>query len=66
MRTVVSWIAARGPLRDGRTEDDATAIVWTLTSPEVHAMLRDASGWSRERYEQWLSESLLDALLPRP
>jgi hypothetical protein len=41
MRTVVSWIAAHGPLRNGMSETEAAAIVWTLTSPEVHLMLRD-------------------------
>ena len=64
MRTVVSWIAANGPLRPPLTEDDATAMVWTLTSPEVHGMLREASGWTPERYEQWLRDTLTSSLLP--
>lgn len=64
MLTSVSWIAAHGPLRAGLTVPDAAAVVWTLTSPEVHALLRDGCGWSRQRYERWLCEVLLDALLP--
>ena len=64
MRTIVSWVAANGPLRELLTEDDAAAMVWTLTSPEVHGMLRDASGWTRKRYEQWLRETLTSSLLP--
>jgi AcrR family transcriptional regulator len=64
MATVVSWIAAHGPLRDGLSEEEATAVVWTLTSPEVHRMLRETSGWSAQRYEQWLRETLTDGLLP--
>jgi AcrR family transcriptional regulator len=64
MRTVVSWIAAHGPLRNGMSETEAAAIVWTLTSPEVHLMLRDTSGWSPQRYEQWLRETLISSLLP--
>ncbi|MDQ1662614.1 MAG: hypothetical protein QOJ68_2594 [Blastococcus sp.] len=64
MRTIVSWIASNGPLRELLTEDDAVAMVWTLTSPEVHGMLRAASGWTPERYEQWLRETLTSSLLP--
>ena len=64
MRTVVAWIAARGPLRDGLSQEDAAAVVWTLTSPEVHLMLRDTWGWSRGRYAQWLQNTLIATLLP--
>lgn len=64
MRTVVSWVAAHGPLREGRSEEEAAAIVWTLTSPEVHLMLRDVSGWSSQRYQEWLLETLTSSLLP--
>lgn len=66
MRTVVSWIAANGPLRGGVGEDEAAAVAWTLTSPEVHAMLRDTWGWPRERFEAWVRDALLDSLLPPP
>lgn len=64
MRQLVSWLAAKGPLRDGLTEDDATAIMWTMTSPEVHGLLRVARGWSAERYAPWLAQSLACILLP--
>ena len=64
MRAVVSWVAAHGSLKERLTEEEAAAIVWTLTSPEVHGMLRDTWGWSRERFEEWLRETLIAALLP--
>jgi AcrR family transcriptional regulator len=64
MREFVSWVAANGPLREGLTREDAAAIVWTLTSPEVHSLLRDVRGWSRERYTAWLEETLIRTLLP--
>lgn len=64
MRKFVSWVAANGPLRGGLTQEDAAAIVWTLTSPEVHGLLRVARGWSKERYSTWLRESLTRILLP--
>jgi len=64
MQASVSWIAANGPLRKGLTEEDAAAVVWTLTSPEVHAMFRDSWGWNAARFESWLRNALLDGLLP--
>jgi AcrR family transcriptional regulator len=64
MREFVSWVAANGPLRDGLTEEDAATILWTLTSPEVHGLLRAARGWPAERYTAWLRESLTRILLP--
>ena len=64
MRQLVGWLAAKGPLREGLTEDDAAAIVWAMTSPEVHGKLRVARGWSPERYTAWLRESLDRILLP--
>jgi AcrR family transcriptional regulator len=64
MRTFVSWVVANGPLREGLTEEDAASIVWTLTSPEVHGLLRAVRGWSRDRYTAWLGETLTRILLP--
>jgi AcrR family transcriptional regulator len=64
MRAVVSWVGAHGPLRDDLSAEDAASVVWTLTSPEVHLLLRDSCGWSRKRYEHWLAGTLVDGLLP--
>lgn len=63
MRQLVSWLAANGPLREGLTQDEAAAIVWTMTSPEVHRLLRVSRGWSAERYTAWLTDSLTCMLL---
>jgi AcrR family transcriptional regulator len=63
MQQLVSWLAANGPLKPGLTEEDATAIVWTMTSPEVHHLFRVVRGWPPERYTAWLGESLTGILL---
>ena len=47
MTTVAGWLAAQGPLRDGMSAESAAAVLWTLTSPEVHLMLRGTWGWPR-------------------
>jgi AcrR family transcriptional regulator len=64
MTEVVGWVAAHGPLRAELSGEDAVAITWTLTSPEVHHMLRVAWRWPPERYRSWLEEALVHALLP--
>ncbi len=66
MVTVASWVAAQGPLRDGMSEDEAAAVLWTLTSPEVHHMLRETWAWPRERFVGWLRDTLTASLLPHP
>ncbi len=64
LRYVVELLAARGPLRADVDVDEATTIVWTLTSPDVNRLLRDDRGWSAQRYERWLSTTLLRVLIP--
>lgn len=63
MRKFVSWLAARGPLRPGVSEEEASAIVWTLAGPEVNRLLRTDRGWSRDRYIAWLADTLTRTLL---
>jgi len=66
MTTFATWIADNGALRGGMTVDDAAAVMWTLTSPEVHQMLREHWDWDADRYQSWLRETLLAGLLPDP
>ena len=64
MAQVASWLAAKGPFREGVTEKEAADIVWTMTSPEVHRLLRVGRGWTQQRYSAWLGQSLARILLP--
>jgi AcrR family transcriptional regulator len=64
MTTVAEWLAANGPLRNGIDVGDAGNIIWTLTSPEVHRLLRDGCGWSHQRFARWLEDTLVRTLLP--
>lgn len=63
LRLFVGWVASNGPLRAGLDEESAAAIVWTMTSPEVHRLFRVERGWSPERYREWLAETLRRTLL---
>jgi AcrR family transcriptional regulator len=49
-----------------RTElDEATTVdtVWAITSPEMFSLLTRDRGWSRERYADWLGDSLARLVL---
>jgi AcrR family transcriptional regulator len=64
LRTFIEWLAANGALRRDIDVDEAATIAWTLTSPEVNRLLRDVRGWSSQRYQEWLSTTLVRVLLP--
>jgi hypothetical protein len=64
MTLVAGWIAANGPLRAGRPVEEAAALLWTLTSPEVHRMFRVDWEWSPQTYQDWLEDTLRRTLLP--
>jgi hypothetical protein len=53
-----------GPLREQALPDQARASVWALSSAEVFDLLTRDLGWSEERYIRWLSDSLVQLLLP--
>lgn len=58
---IARWMRERGPLRQG--VDEASALVWTLTSPEVHHLLVEGWGWSHAKYVDWLRTNLEAGLL---
>ena len=60
----VSWVTANGPLRGAMDEETGTAIVWSLTSPEMHRLLRVERAWTAQQYTEWLAETLTLTLLP--
>jgi hypothetical protein len=49
--------------KTGLTFEDARRILWMYTSRDIYRMLVAESGWSPERYQEWLSQTLLDALV---
>lgn len=59
-------LARAGALRPKLRERDAADIVHALMSPELYRLLVGDRGWHPERYEQWLTETLIGQLLPPP
>jgi AcrR family transcriptional regulator len=64
MRRFGRFLRSRGPLRRGLSQQAAAETVWALTSPDLHRLLTVDRGWTEERYESWLSETLQRLLLP--
>jgi len=64
LKFAVQQIAPNGPFRENVDKAYATDIVWTLTSPEIFLLLTRDRGWSKEKYAQWLADTLARVLLP--
>lgn len=64
-RQIARTLARAGALRPGVRERDAADIIHALMSPEVFQLLVEDRGWPEKRYEQWLTQTLIDQLLPR-
>ncbi len=58
-------LAEVGALKPGTSEREAADIIHALMSPEVYRLLVTDRGWTSQRYEQWLAQTLIDQLLPR-
>jgi len=54
---------AQSKQRKGLQFDEARRVLWMYTSRDVYRMLVHEGGWSPDRYQQWLSETLVNALV---
>ena len=43
--------------------DEARRVLWMYTSRDIYRMLVQESGWTPARYEKWLSDTLVNALV---
>lgn len=57
---------ASGKARPGLSLEEARRILWMYTSRDVYRMLVNEGGWTANRYEQWLSRTLVEALVVSP
>ena len=62
-RHTIRALRGKGPLRAGLSEDEATDLLYTLNHPTLYQTLVGHLGWSAERYEEWLTRTLIDQLL---
>jgi AcrR family transcriptional regulator len=59
----VDHLFAKAKQREGLRLDEARRILWMYTSREIYRMLVHEGGWTPDRYQQWLSETLVRALV---
>jgi hypothetical protein len=59
----VRQLFEQGRQKPGLILHEARRILWMYTSRDVYRMLVHESGWSPDRYQEWLSQTLLDALV---
>lgn len=59
----VALLFAQSKEAKGLELDDARRILWMYTGRDVYRMLVQESGWTPDRYQQWLSNTLVNALV---
>jgi AcrR family transcriptional regulator len=57
---------ANGKARPGLSFEEARRILWMYTSRDVYRMLVTDGGWTADRYQHWLSRTLVEALVVSP
>ena len=60
---LAAYLEERGLLRSDLAHDEATDIIWTLTSYDVYRALIGERCWPPDRYQAWLAETLAATLL---
>ncbi len=60
---LVSYLAQHGALRKGLEKEQATDVLWALTSYDTYRLLVVERHWSPEQYETWLTDLLVQQML---
>jgi AcrR family transcriptional regulator len=60
----IESLTSKGELRPGLDKDAAVDMLWTVGASDPYRRLVAESGWTPERYAQWLGDTLCDMLLP--
>src|SRR5437660_2320232 len=60
---LIASLREQGGLRSDRSVEEATDVLWALTSYDVYRMLVVEQRWEPERYEMWLAQLLVQHLL---
>jgi AcrR family transcriptional regulator len=59
----IRLLFAQSKQRGELTLDEARRVLWMYTSRDIYRMLVHESGWSPDRYQAWLSDMLVRALV---
>jgi AcrR family transcriptional regulator len=61
----IKLLFANSKQRSGLSLDEARRILWMYTSRDIYRMLVHEAGWSPDQYQQWLSNTVVNALVRR-
>lgn len=59
----VRLLFAQSKAKKGMDPETARRILWMYTSRDIYRMLVQEGGWTPDRYEEWLSGTLVEALV---
>jgi len=65
-RRLARSLHRRRHLRPGLAAREAADVIWALASERTYLALVRDRGWTADKYERWLVEQLVAALLPHP
>jgi AcrR family transcriptional regulator len=65
-RIWATTLAGKGRFRDGMDVDTATDLLWLHMAPDQYHRLVHVRGWSDDRFQHWLIDSLTHLLLRPP
>jgi AcrR family transcriptional regulator len=60
---LIAYLHEQKVLRSGLSPEEATDVLWALTSYDLYRMLVVEQRWEPERYEMWLARLLIEHLL---
>ena len=60
---MITFLRDAGALRPGLSHKAARDIFWMLTGGDVYRMLVHERGWSPQKYQDWLADTLVHSLL---
>jgi len=61
--SVIYFLRKSGKLRPGLSYQAARDIFWMFTGGDVYHMLVRERGWSPQKYQNWLADTLVQSLL---
>jgi AcrR family transcriptional regulator len=59
----IRLLFAHSKQKKGLALDEARRILWMYTSRDVYRMLVHEGGWTPDRYQEWLSDTIVNALV---
>ncbi len=62
-RSLVTLLEDSGRLNDALSPSEVLAVLWAMTSSQLHRQLVAQRHWTAVRYEEWLGDSLIALLL---